>query len=252
MAKQLQQFEFGTIKRSEISLAEYNPRIIDESNQKKLVRNIRQNGLIEPVVWNKRTGVLVGGHQRIAAADKIFRSDYDVPVAIIDVDERQEKILNVTLNNSTSQGEWNLNLLESMTLDNDIGFDELGFDKGDVEFMFGKDIMNELDEPEQAENDENGQSDEYYERTDSPELPDAPDEIDEVENEKDKLAEFNEKKASFRRKDEDNTIIDFYTKIVFPDNETKQEFYKKANIPAYEEYITWDMVKRYFDKGSEE
>lgn len=247
MAKQLQQFEFGTIKRSEINLAEYNPRIIDESNQKKLIKNIRNNGLIEPVVWNKRTGVLVGGHQRLAAADKIYRSDYDVPVSIIDVDERQEKILNVTLNNSTSQGEWNLNQLEEITFDDDIGFDDLGFDKGDVEFMFGKDLMKDLSESENSSNE-----DEYYERDDSPELPNEPEEVDEVENEKDKLAAFNEKKAVFRRNEEDNTIIDFYTKVVFPDNETKQDFYKKANIPAYEEYITWDMVKRYFDKGSEE
>lgn len=65
MSKPLQQFEYGTVKRSQIKFADYNPRIIDESNQKKLVKAIRENGLIEPLVWNKRTGVLVGGHQRL-------------------------------------------------------------------------------------------------------------------------------------------------------------------------------------------
>ena len=100
MSKPLQQFEYGTVKRSQIKFADYNPRIIDESNQKKLVKAIRENGLIEPLVWNKRTGVLVGGHQRLTAADKIYRKkDYDVPVAIIDVDEKTEKKLNVQLNN---------------------------------------------------------------------------------------------------------------------------------------------------------
>lgn len=63
MAKELQHFEFGTVKRSQIKFADYNPRIIDESNQKKLIKAIKENGLIEPLVWNKRTGVLVGGHQ---------------------------------------------------------------------------------------------------------------------------------------------------------------------------------------------
>ena len=96
MTKELQHFEFGKIKRSQIKFADYNPRIIDESNQKKLIKAIKENGLIEPLVWNKRTGVLVGGHQRLTAADKIYRKkDYDVPVAIIDVDEKTEKKLNV-------------------------------------------------------------------------------------------------------------------------------------------------------------
>lgn len=35
--------------------------------------------------------------------------------------------------------------------------------------------------------------------------------------------------------------------IIFPDNETKKEFYRKANIPANEEYITFDQMKRYFE-----
>lgn len=74
---------------------------------------------------------------------------------------------------------------------------------------------------------------------------------DEVEDEKDKLAslaEFNKKKADFRHKDKDTTIINFYTKVVFPSNEAKEEFYKKANIPANEEFITFDQLKRYFEK----
>ena len=66
-------------------------------------------------------------------------------------------------------------------------------------------------------------------------------------NDEDGLEEFNKKKAEFRHKDNDNTIINFYTKVVFPDNDTKKEFYRKANIPANEEYITFDQMKRYFE-----
>ena len=53
------------------------------------------------------------------------------------------------------------------------------------------------------------------------------------------------------RKDNDSTIINFYTKVVFPSNEAKKDFYKKANIPANEEYITFDQVRRYFE-GSDD
>lgn len=74
---------------------------------------------------------------------------------------------------------------------------------------------------------------------------------DEVEDEKDKmtkLAEFNQTKSEFRKKDNDSTIINFYTKVIFPSNEVKEEVYRKASIPANEEYITWDQLKRYFNR----
>ncbi|WP_204122034.1 ParB N-terminal domain-containing protein [Levilactobacillus sp. 244-2] len=219
----LQHFEFGTIKRSKIKLADYNPRLIDESNLKKLVSNIRTNGLVEPVVWNKRTGVLVGGHQRLLAADKIYRSkDYDVPVAIVDVGEQKEKTLNVVLNNPSMQGDWDLDRLTALKVDDHLDFKSMGFDDSDLAFMFGDDT-------------DDGASDKDDEVVDSP-----------VEDEKDKLALFNEKKADFRHADKDETIIDFYVKVVFPDNETKQKVLRACQIPGYEQYIRWDDLKRYF------
>ena len=92
--------EVKKIPRSQIKRAEYNPRIIDEESLKKLTKDIREHGLVTPLVWNKRTGVLVSGHQRLVAMDKIHRKkDYEVPVAVIDVDEKEEKQLNVQMNN---------------------------------------------------------------------------------------------------------------------------------------------------------
>lgn len=90
--KQLQSFEYGTITRDKVKLADYNPRIIDESNLKELTKGLRTFGLIKPLVINKRTGNLVEGHQRIAAMDKMYRKkDYEIPVAYIDVDEKEER-----------------------------------------------------------------------------------------------------------------------------------------------------------------
>lgn len=141
MAKQLQQFEFGTLKRSQIRFATYNPRVIDDSNQKKLIKGIRENGLVEPLVVNKRTGnTLVSGHQRLTASDKIYRKDYDVPVAIIDVDEQTEKKLNVQLNNPSMQGDWDLSALADLSFDNDISFEDMGFDASDIDLMYDGEI----------------------------------------------------------------------------------------------------------------
>ena len=229
--KELQHFKFGTVKRDKIKFADYNPRVIDESNQKKLIKAIREHGLIEPLVWNKRTGVLVGGHQRLTAADKIYRKkDYDVPVAIIDVDEKTEKKLNVQLNNPSMQGDWDLG--ELADLSKDVSFEDMGFSYTDIDFMFDGELDidgNFADEPESKRQTP-------YD--------------DGVEDEKDKLAglaEFNKAKSEFRKKENDDTIINFYTKVVFPSNEAKVEFYKKANIPQNEEYITFDQLKRYFE-----
>ena len=152
MANQLQQFEFGTVKLSEIKLADYNPRTIYEENQKKLYKSIKENGLVEPLVWNKRTKRLVSGHQRITVADKIYKKDYDVPVAIIDVDEDKEKKLNVQLNNSNLQGDWDLNLLENLSLD--ISFEDMGFTESDVDLMFDGQVAYNNEPIEEDDSDE--------------------------------------------------------------------------------------------------
>jgi hypothetical protein len=51
-----QKFEFGTINRSEIKNAEYNPRIMDKESKKRLKKNLQENGLVSAITWNKRTG----------------------------------------------------------------------------------------------------------------------------------------------------------------------------------------------------
>lgn len=229
MAKDLQQFEFGTLKRSEIKKAKYNPRIIDESNQRKLVKAIRENGLVEPLVVNKRTGnTLVSGHQRLTAADKIYRKDYDVPVAIIDVDKKTEKKLNVQLNNPSMQGDWDLSALADLSFDNDISFEDMGFDASDIDLMYD----GEIDINGEFKDDE---PDEEKKKT-----------LEEIEKEKAGLEELKQQKKKARKEMQDQDVIDFYCKVVFPSNEAKRKFFKKANIPANEEYVTIDQLKRGF------
>ncbi|CDK35049.1 ParB domain protein nuclease [Ligilactobacillus salivarius cp400] len=226
MANQLQQFEFGTVKRSEIKLADYNPRTIYEENQKKLYKSIKENGLVEPLVWNKRTKRLVSGHQRITVADKIYKKDYDVPVAIIDVDEDKEKKLNVQLNNSNLQGDWDLNLLENLSLD--ISFEDMGFTESDVDLMFDGQVAYNNEPIEENDSDEDIKN------------------MEMIEDEKDKLVDLKMKKKKAREQMKNDDAIDFYTTIIFPDNQSKQGFYKTIGIPATEPFVSFDQVKRYF------
>lgn len=65
MAKsKYQNYDTETISRDMIKNAPYNPRIIDKEAKRRLRKNIAKHGLVSALTWNKRTGNLVGGHQR--------------------------------------------------------------------------------------------------------------------------------------------------------------------------------------------
>ena len=88
--------------------ASYNPRTISEKAKKGLSFSIRKFGLVEPIVWNRRSGVIVGGHQRRTALIDLGEPEADV--LGVDLDEAGEKALNVALNNPEIQGEFNENI----------------------------------------------------------------------------------------------------------------------------------------------
>jgi DNA modification methylase len=96
-----------------IGLAKYNPRKISEQALDSLVQSIERFGFVTPVIVNDRTGILVGGHQRIKAAKKLGLKD--VPVVAVNLEEAEEKALNVALNKIS--GEWDLDLLRGVLED---------------------------------------------------------------------------------------------------------------------------------------
>lgn len=133
-----QKFETATIRRSQIAGAPYNPRRITAKAKLKLRETLEKVGLVQPVVWNKRSGTLVGGHQRLEQIDALEGGrDYELTVAVIDVDERREKELNVLLNNPEVSGDWDLTKLQEL-VNGDIDLGNTGFDLGDVMQLFGE------------------------------------------------------------------------------------------------------------------
>src|ERR1035438_8160183 len=87
-----QKFTAADIHRKEITGAPYNPRRISEKERTALKKIIGHHGLVEPLVWNKRTGTLVSGHQRLGILDQLAKSkNYLLTVSVIDVDEKTEK-----------------------------------------------------------------------------------------------------------------------------------------------------------------
>ena len=93
------------IKVTELNAAQYNPRIALEPGMpewEKLKTSIEQFGNVEPVVWNRRTGNVVGGHQRLAVLKSMGYES--VPCSVVDLDEKEEKLLNIALNKI--KGQW--------------------------------------------------------------------------------------------------------------------------------------------------
>lgn len=84
--------------------AEYNPRRISRHDFEALCASIRRFGFVEPVVLNTRTGNLVGGHQRVDAAAAIELDS--IPVRCVDLDEREERALNIALNRISGDWDW--------------------------------------------------------------------------------------------------------------------------------------------------
>jgi len=76
--------------------APWNPRRISDHDLAALGRSMTEFGVVEPIVVNTRTGRVVGGHQRIRAAE--VRGIETLPVVHVDLDETQERQLNIALN----------------------------------------------------------------------------------------------------------------------------------------------------------
>lgn len=211
-----QKGEMQTLKRSQLKGAEYNPRIIDKEAKKRLKKGLQQHGLVSPITWNKRTGNIVSGHQRISQLDALERNkDYELDVWVIDVDEAEEAILNVQMNNPSMQGDWDLDALACMTEEFGIDFDDMGFSKTDVDFMYdGDEKFTQLFETPEAQEVKQG------------------------------LEEVKAAREAGKDRMQDKNNINFYSILVFEDEKQRAEFYKKISTPVSEEYLTVDKIMR--------
>ena len=118
-----------------INPVEYNPRVDLQPGDKdyeKLKKSIDTFGYVEPLVWNSRTGNLVGGHQRFKIL--VAQGDKEVEVSVVDLDPLKEKALNLALNKIG--GDWDKDklghLLDDLTKLDGFDFELTGFDTGEI------------------------------------------------------------------------------------------------------------------------
>jgi len=82
--------------------AQYNPRRISDVAMGGLGKSIDRFGMLVPIVWNERTGNVVGGHQRLRHLAEAGESEVDV--VVVDLDDQDEVALNITLNSPRLRG----------------------------------------------------------------------------------------------------------------------------------------------------
>jgi len=116
-------------KISELNPAPYNPRKSDVTQEANLKASLEKFGVVEPIIFNKQTGFIVGGHFRIRELKKLGIKEVDC--VIVDLSPEDEKELNIRLNANTGEWDW----LELQEWDNELleewGLEMVDFDNSE-------------------------------------------------------------------------------------------------------------------------
>jgi DNA modification methylase len=132
--------EIQKLPLEKLNPAKYNPRKNlkpGDPEYEKLKKSMETFGYVEPIVWNKRSGHVVSGHQRLKILQ--HQGQTEIECVVVDLDETQEKALNITLNKVT--GEWDLPKLADLISELDNGIFDIsltGFDAAEIEDLFSK------------------------------------------------------------------------------------------------------------------
>lgn len=159
------------VRRSTVGIdkllnSEYNPRNISNDALSALKSSIEKFGLVQEIVVNERNNKIVGGHQRVKAmrAAGVTKAN----VAYVDLNDHDEKALNIALNSPHLMGTFTdelHDLMDELQAGEYPDFDELRFDD------FGSDNVSHIDtyEKEKVAAAPDELDGEYYEPTEEDE-----------------------------------------------------------------------------------
>lgn len=231
------------IQRSEINLADYNPRSISAETRKKLKQNIKKNGLLGGLVYNLRTKTLVSGHQRISVLDELNNypdNDYLVKVEAIDVDEQREKELNVWFNNTSVQGQWDYDMLAQIIPD--IDYKNAGLTDEDLQ-LIGIDFTLQTEEEQSITDDINNLIAPVQNQKDS--VKQAKKELSQAE----KIAHNKEVKAQVMQDAQEKAEnMESYVMISFDSYKTKAAFMERFGFDKREKFVKGELFENMIER----
>ena len=98
--------EIRKVPISLLNAAPYNPRKDlkpGDPEYQKIARSIEKYGCVEPIIWNEKTGNVIGGHQRLKVLAATGAVEVDVSVVQLSLED--EKALNLALNKISGQSD---------------------------------------------------------------------------------------------------------------------------------------------------
>ena len=125
---------------SELFPTDYNPRkdlTARDVEYQEIKKSIQEFGAVVPIVWNKRSGNVVGGHQRLKIYKELKYTE--VPVSTVDLSEKDERRLNLALNKTG--GAWDEEKLKIL-LDELKEEEIIGFSEDELSELMGEDGEN--------------------------------------------------------------------------------------------------------------
>ena len=131
-----------------LKAATYNPRKDlkpGDIEYEKLKKSIETFGYVEPVLWNRRTGNIIGGHQRFKVLVELGQKEIDC--VVVDMDLTDEKALNIALNKVS--GEWDKDKLMLLITDlqgSDFDVSLTGFDSIELDALFKDSLKEDIKE----------------------------------------------------------------------------------------------------------
>lgn len=131
----LDKVKYERVAVSSMKPAPYNPRVDmvpGNPEYDSLVRSVELYGLIQPIIWNRKTGHVLGGNQRLKVIQGM--GVHSVACAVVEMVLVEEMAANVALNKIT--GEWEMALLHQVMDSLNAGNFDLratGFDDDEVE-----------------------------------------------------------------------------------------------------------------------
>ena len=119
--------EIREVAISKLKPAKYNPRKDlkpGDPEYIQLEKSIKEFGNVDPIIWNEKTGNIIGGHQRFKILSQGLNGNSKLAVSVVKLSERKEKMLNIALNKIS--GDWDLPILNDLI--NELNNDELDLD----------------------------------------------------------------------------------------------------------------------------
>jgi hypothetical protein len=114
MSFKFKDLETKKMKLADMKPAEYNPRKISVRALEGLGKSMERFGNLVPIVWNKRSGNIVGGHQRYRKLMDAGATETDV--VVVDLDGNEEMALNIALNSKELRGDFTSEVVKQLEL----------------------------------------------------------------------------------------------------------------------------------------